>query len=788
MPTLADAAGRWKAKVASAAASEFSLEPQPGKQTDFYNTKADICIFGGAAGAGKSRSLLLRAAKHIHVPGYGATIFRSTRPEITNEGGLWDESKKLYKDIPGVTFREGLLDWSFPAGSAISFAHSDRLAQKFVGSQIGFCVEKGTLILMGDRTYKPIENIKVGDFVMTLQGAMPVTYLPPKRTKQAYCVITAHGSLVGSADHRVLTENGWQSLDSLAPTECCISEGLNPTFSHLPRSRSLSPSMLHWDLQPSVLQPRSLQSDSQHPETSVFSVSDQSASLMSGDKHQDALQLRLSSSRLVLHAPSLQLACARNDREIHHDALSHAHDELVTQDSRFCCRHDSCFCDEQSRNSSTAFLDNIPSQVDVEESCHSCWQKDEKDNAPSRPHQRGYRYSHPYTKDTLVATEDVCFCDTYVFPVGEREFLDLRVLGASHYITHGGIISQNCGIDELQYWAEDDFWFLLSRNRTDCGVKPQLAATCNPNADSFVADLIAWWIDPEGYPIPERSGVLRYFYRFKRTIYWADTPEELMERFPELGKVAPPKSLTFISATIYDNPIFIEKNPEYLSSLLALPEVEMMRLLKGNWRITDSKASLFKLDKVSECAIGAWSPPIREGYLPNHYYLLCVDPNFGALGEDFYELQVWDITKIPYSLVYEFRDNEHGSEYHREQTLDAIDLYEPTLVVFEGNSGGKPMAESIQSDRPSYRVETVNTGRLSKVQNTDRVALAVEQGEVIFPADWIGIDEMRKFGKLTRTALSGHDDVVMCWAIGFAMIEEARSTIVDHSWILDSVQ
>lgn len=483
MPTLADAAGRWKAKAASAAASEFSLEPQPGKQTDFYNTKADICIFGGAAGAGKSRSLLLRAAKHIHIPGYGATIFRSTRPEITNEGGLWDESKKLYKDIPGVTFREGLLDWSFPAGSAISFAHSDRLAQKFVGSQLGFV-----------------------------------------------------------------------------------------------------------------------------------------------------------------------------------------------------------------------------------------------------------------------------------------------------------------GVDELQYWAEDDFWFLLSRNRTDCGVKPQLAATCNPNADSFVADLIAWWIDPEGYPIPERSGVLRYFYRFKRTIYWADTPEELMERFPELGKVAPPKSLTFISATIYDNPIFIEKNPEYLSSLLALPEVEMMRLLKGNWRITDSKASLFKLDKVSECAIGAWSDPIREDHLPRHHYLLCVDPNFGALGEDFYELQVWDITKLPYSLVYEFRDNEHGSEYHRERTLAAIDLYEPTMIVFEGNSGGKPMAESIQSDRPSYRVETVNTGRLSKVQNTDRVGLCIEQLEVVFPPDWIGIDEMRKFGKLTRTALSGHDDAVMCWAVGFAMIEEARSEIVDHSWILDSVQ
>ncbi len=104
---------------------EYELpEPSPGAQELFYNTPADVCIYGGAAGSGKSFSMLLKAAKHINTPGYGSVILRRTRPEITNEGGLWDESRNLYKRIPNVQSREYQLDWTFPNGSAISFGHA----------------------------------------------------------------------------------------------------------------------------------------------------------------------------------------------------------------------------------------------------------------------------------------------------------------------------------------------------------------------------------------------------------------------------------------------------------------------------------------------------------------------------------------------------------------------------------------------------------------------------------------------------------------------------------------
>ena len=44
------------------------LKPQPGPQTQFMATPAQICIYGGAAGGGKSYGLLLSALRDKTVP------------------------------------------------------------------------------------------------------------------------------------------------------------------------------------------------------------------------------------------------------------------------------------------------------------------------------------------------------------------------------------------------------------------------------------------------------------------------------------------------------------------------------------------------------------------------------------------------------------------------------------------------------------------------------------------------------------------------------------------------
>jgi predicted phage terminase large subunit-like protein len=142
---------------------------------------------------------------------------------------------------------------------------------------------------------------------------------------------------------------------------------------------------------------------------------------------------------------------------------------------------------------------------------------------------------------------------------------------------------------------------MVSRNRSTCGVRPYICATCNPDADSWVADFLAWWINPEtGLPIPERAGVVRYYIRVADKIEWADRPEDLTQHRPRLEDLPPgfepprPISVTFIPATVFDNPTLLRVNPEYLAWLTSLPLLERERLLSGNWKIRPAAGLYFK--------------------------------------------------------------------------------------------------------------------------------------------------------------------------------------------------
>ena len=102
----------------------LGLRPQPGPREAFLKSAADITIFGGAAGGGKSFGLLLAPLQWIRVPGFGAVIFRRTTTQVRAEGGLWDESQELYSRLNG-TPREQQLERRIPYGAALTLAHKE---------------------------------------------------------------------------------------------------------------------------------------------------------------------------------------------------------------------------------------------------------------------------------------------------------------------------------------------------------------------------------------------------------------------------------------------------------------------------------------------------------------------------------------------------------------------------------------------------------------------------------------------------------------------------------------
>lgn len=147
--------------------------------------------------------------------------------------------------------------------------------------------------------------------------------------------------------------------------------------------------------------------------------------------------------------------------------------------------------------------------------------------------------------------------------------------------------------DELTHFTRAQFFYLLSRNRSACGVRPYVRATTNPDADSWVRELVDWWIDPlTGLAIAERSGVKRYFVQINDKLIWGDTPQQLIDRFPECM----PKSFTFVSAKIQDNQKLLKVDPGYLANLHALPTVERERLLNGNWNVKPASGLYFRRD------------------------------------------------------------------------------------------------------------------------------------------------------------------------------------------------
>lgn len=162
------------------------------------------------------------------------------------------------------------------------------------------------------------------------------------------------------------------------------------------------------------------------------------------------------------------------------------------------------------------------------------------------------------------------------------------------------------GFDELTHFTKKQFFYMMSRNRSASGIRPYIRATCNPDADSWVADFISWWIDPKtGYPIPERSGVIRYMVHINDIVHWFDTEEEGIDFAKQNGldkqkAERSVKSVTFIASTLQDNKILMENDPGYLANLLALTEVEKERLLNGNWKIKPSAGSYFKRTQIGD--------------------------------------------------------------------------------------------------------------------------------------------------------------------------------------------
>lgn len=155
--------------------------------------------------------------------------------------------------------------------------------------------------------------------------------------------------------------------------------------------------------------------------------------------------------------------------------------------------------------------------------------------------------------------------------------------------------------DEATDFTEEMIIYLLSRMRNAyVDYKPQMFLMTNPDYHSFLRLWIQdFYLDPQsGIPKEELAGVKRYFVRQSNSMLWYNSLEEAQLVHGD-GEESGIQSFTFIPATCRDNPPLLKAQPSYISNLLALPRVEMERLLLGSWFARPESSGLFKRDWVN---------------------------------------------------------------------------------------------------------------------------------------------------------------------------------------------
>lgn len=186
---------------------------------------------------------------------------------------------------------------------------------------------------------------------------------------------------------------------------------------------------------------------------------------------------------------------------------------------------------------------------------------------------------------------------TATFPMGAQ--VQFKVCAADRDITNfDGLQASLIVFDEAQWHSEVQIKYLESRIRSKAKGPHQLICTANPSMTCYLYQFVQPYLDmATGVPIPARSGVERYYATHEGITVTADTQGELISLY---GPQCQPQSYTYISATVYDNPVLRITNPKYVARLENLKRTERERLLLGSWHAKEESAGYFKRSWVEE--------------------------------------------------------------------------------------------------------------------------------------------------------------------------------------------
>lgn len=174
--------------------------------------------------------------------------------------------------------------------------------------------------------------------------------------------------------------------------------------------------------------------------------------------------------------------------------------------------------------------------------------------------------------------------------------------------------------DELNGFTWDAFKTVLTRNRGKSPFAGKCIATTNPERECWIRPFIDWYIGEDGLIIPERDGVVRYFFvagKDATDTVWGDSKEEVYAQCQSAinkkldgvfgfmkGRDKWPnmiRSFVFYQGRMSENKEMLDDNPDYIGAIAMSGGAEADRMLEGNWNASsdDEEGNLITYTEAS---------------------------------------------------------------------------------------------------------------------------------------------------------------------------------------------
>ena len=161
--------------------------------------------------------------------------------------------------------------------------------------------------------------------------------------------------------------------------------------------------------------------------------------------------------------------------------------------------------------------------------------------------------------------------------------------------------------DEGTGFTWECFSAIYTRNRGTAAWTGKVRMTTNPDRNHWLRKFLDWYIGADGFIMPEREGVVRYFFMNGETVndvVWGDTKKEVYQKCKitidrTLAKINGStgsatyedliKSFTFYLGKMSENKASISNNKGYAGSVAVMGGRNAQQLLEGNWNVSPSE-------------------------------------------------------------------------------------------------------------------------------------------------------------------------------------------------------